>query len=64
MNKTTGNVEYPIIVGIDNSRGDAWTEEFKSWDAFKLWITTQMTVEEAEARAKIGRRKADERRSI
>lgn len=70
---TTGREDYEpegqfyytdgkIIVGIDNSRGGAWTEEFKSWDAFKLWITTQMTVEEAEARAKIGRRKADERR--
>ncbi len=36
------------IIGIDNDRGGAWTEEFKHWDTFKLWITTQMTVEEAE----------------
>ena len=36
------------IIGIDNDRGGAWTEEFKNWDTFKLWIASQLTVEEAE----------------
>jgi len=44
------------IIGIDNSTGDAWTEEFRHWDTFKLWITTSMTVEEAE---KISGRRAN-----
>lgn len=33
---------------MDNSTGDAWTEEFKDFEVFLLWITTQLTVEEAE----------------
>lgn len=37
-----------MIIGIDNSSGGAWTEEFRHWDTFKLWITTTMSVEEAE----------------
>lgn len=36
------------IVGIDNDSGGAWTEEFEHWDTFKLWIASQLTVEEAE----------------
>jgi hypothetical protein len=36
------------IVAIDNTTGDAWTEEFKSFETFYHWITTQLTVEEAE----------------
>lgn len=27
-----------IYVGIDNSRGDAWTEDFKSLSACKRWL--------------------------
>lgn len=42
--------EGRTIVGIDNTAGDAWTEEFKSFETFLLWITTQMTTEEAENR--------------
>lgn len=37
-----------MIIGIDNSSGGAWTEEFRHWDTFKLWITTTMSVEEAK----------------
>ncbi len=36
------------IVGIDNTTGDAWTEEFKSFETFYHWITTQLTAEETE----------------
>lgn len=49
--RPTGKFYYmdgKTIIGIDNSRGGAWTEEFKHWDVFKLWLTTQMTVEEAK----------------
>ncbi len=51
--------EGRTIVGIDNATGEAWTEEFKNFETFLLWITSQMTVREAENRAggsgKIGR---------
>lgn len=47
--------EGRTIVGIDNTAGDAWTEEFKSFETFLLWITTQMTTEEAEAGCITGR---------
>ena len=40
-------IEGKTIVAVDNSTGDAWTEEFKDFEAFLLWITTQLTVEEA-----------------
>jgi len=53
-------IDGKTIIGIDNDRGEAWTEEFKHWDAFKLWITTQMTVEEAEKIT--GRRHSNEKR--
>jgi len=35
--------------------GNAWTEEFTDFETFLLWITTQLTIEEAEERIK-GRR--------
>jgi len=51
--------EGRTIIAVDNSTGDAWTEEFKNFEVFLLWITTQLTVEEAEeiieGRAKVGR---------
>jgi len=51
--------EGRTIVGIDNATGDAWTEEFKNFEAFLLWVTTQLTAGEAENSAggsgKIGR---------
>ena len=40
-------IEGKTIIAVDNSTGDAWTEEFKDFEAFLLWITTQLTVEEA-----------------
>jgi len=39
--------EGRTIIAVDNSTGDAWTEEFKNFEVFLLWITTQLTVEEA-----------------
>ena len=45
-------IEGKTIVAVDNSTGDAWTEEFKDFEAFLLWITTQLTVEEAVERVK------------
>lgn len=50
-------IDGGMIIGIANDRGGAWTEEFKHWDVFKLWITTQMTVEEAEKMT--GRRRSN-----
>ncbi len=41
-------IEGKTIIAVDNSTGDAWTEEFKDFETFLLWITTQLTVEEAE----------------
>jgi hypothetical protein len=41
-------IEGKTIIAVDNSTGDAWTEEFKNFEVFLLWITTQLTVEEAE----------------
>ena len=45
-------IEGKTIIAVDNSTGDAWTEEFKDFETFILWITTQLTVEEAEERIK------------
>ena len=41
-------IEGKTIVAVDNSTGDAWTEEFTDFETFLLWITTQLTIEEAE----------------
>ena len=48
-------IEGKTIIAVDNSTGDAWTEEFTDFETFLLWITTQLTVEEAEERIR-GRR--------
>jgi hypothetical protein len=40
-------IEGKTIIAVDNSTGDAWTEEFKNFEVFLLWITTQLTVEDA-----------------
>jgi predicted transcriptional regulator of viral defense system len=34
-------IEKGTYVGIDNSTGDAWTEDFKSLSACKRWLTKQ-----------------------
>ncbi|MDD2401676.1 MAG: hypothetical protein PHD60_05630 [Clostridia bacterium] len=31
-------IENDVYVGIDNTKGDAWTEEFKSLAACKRWL--------------------------
>jgi len=41
-------IEGKTIIAVDNSTGDAWTEEFTDFETFLLWITTQLTIEEAE----------------
>ncbi len=52
--------EGNTFVGVDNTTGDAWTEEFNDFGTLLLWINTQMTVE--EAKAKVGRRNKDAKR--
>ena len=50
-------VEGRIIIGVDNTTGDAWTEDFRDFETFMLWITTQMSVEEAWRCSKSGKTK-------
>lgn len=41
-------IEGRTIIGVDNTTGNAWTEDFRDFETFMLWITTQLSVEEAE----------------
>ncbi|MFW6242638.1 MAG: hypothetical protein ACOC2W_00605 [bacterium] len=41
-------------VGVDNSNGDAWTEQFKYLEACKDWLTGEGCVETIQEREKNG----------
>lgn len=43
---TWGNGKY---IGIDNSTGDAWTEEFDTLDECKQWLKGEFDVRDNEA---------------
>lgn len=41
-------IEGGAIIAVDNTTGDAWTEEFRDPQVFMIWIASKMSVEEAQ----------------